>query len=104
MHGKLVPPASRAPDIGAYLSESREKHPSRRLALWEVGDSMQCSIVGTCLSDQELLATIRKHKLQVDRSAQSYDVHSYCVRAASQCSPFSRSLTKLLDRKYEGPV
>ncbi len=65
---------------------------------------MQCSIIGTCLSDHDLLAAIGKHKQQIDRGAQSYDIHSYCVRAAAKCSPFSRALTKLLDRKFAGAI
>jgi hypothetical protein len=65
---------------------------------------MQCSIIGTCLSDHDLIATIRKHELRVDRGAQSYDIHSYCVRAAGQSSPLSRTLTKLLDRRFAGAV
>ena len=65
---------------------------------------MQCSIIGTCLSDQDLISMIRKHKLQVARDAQSYDIHSYCVRAAGQRSPFSRALTKLLDGRFAGVI
>lgn len=76
----------------------------RRLALWEIGDGMQCSVIGTCLSDVDLTATIRRHNLRVERGAQSYDIHSYCVRAACQNSPFSRTLTKLLDRRYGGAI
>jgi hypothetical protein len=65
---------------------------------------MQCSIIGTCLSEHDLMAVIGRHGLQVDRNAQGYDIHSYCVRAAGQSSPFSRSLTKLLDRKFAGAI
>jgi hypothetical protein len=102
MHGKLAPPNSRAPDVADYVAATHST--ARRLALWQIAGGMQCSIIGTCLSDHDLLATIRKHKLQVDGAAQSYDIHSYCVRAACQNSPFSRTLTKLLDRRFAGAI
>lgn len=106
MHGKPPPAsASRAPDIDEFLSDlPPQRAVSRRLALWEIEGGMQCSIVGTCLSDTDLLAAMHKHKLHVERGAQSYDIHSYCVRAAGQNSPFSRSLTKLLDRRFAGAL
>lgn len=105
MHGKLPPAsASRALEIDEYLSELPRRSASRRLALWEIEGGMQCSIVGTCLSDADLVAAIHKNKLHVERGAQSYDIHSYCVRAAGQDSPFSRTLTKLLDRRFAGAL
>src|SRR5262245_37793295 len=79
------------------------KHP-RRLALWEIDGSLQCSIIGTCLNDQDLLTTIRKHRLKIDRNAHSYDVHSYCVRAANEDCPLARSLNKLLEQRFAGAV
>lgn len=76
----------------------------KRLALWELDGGMQCSIIGTCLSDYDLVAVIRKHRLEIDRNAQSYDIHNYCVRAASRDGPLARSLTKILDRRFSGAV
>jgi hypothetical protein len=67
MPGKSAPPGSRAPDIADYLSQRPARAVSRRLALWEIEGGMQCSIIGTCLSDHDLIAVIGKHKLRVDR-------------------------------------
>jgi hypothetical protein len=77
---------------------------SQRIALWELENSLQCSIIGTCLSDQDLLAAIRKHRLPFDRNARSYDIHSYCVRATNHDCGLARSLNKLLERKYGGAL
>ena len=104
MPGKSAPAPPRAPDIADYLSRRPARAASRRLALWEIEGGMQCSIIGTCLSDHDLIAVIGKHKLRVERGAQSYDIHSYCVRAAGESSPFSRALTKLLDHRFAGAV
>ena len=76
----------------------------RRLALWEIDGSLQCSIIGTCLSDQDLLTAVRKHRLQIDRNAHSYDLHSYCVRAANEDCALARSLNKLLEHRFAGAV
>jgi hypothetical protein len=105
MPGKSAPPPRpRPPDIADYLAKLPARAASRRLALWEIEGGMQCSIIGTCLSDDDLIAAIRKHDLRLDRAAQSYDIHSYCVRAAGQSSPFSRTLNKLLDRRFAGAL
>jgi hypothetical protein len=76
----------------------------RRLALWEIDGSLQCSIIGTCLSDQDLLTAVRKHRLRIDRNAHSYDIHSYCVRAANEDCALARSLNKLLEHRFAGAV
>jgi Uncharacterized protein conserved in bacteria (DUF2325) len=64
----------------------------------------QCSIVGTCLSDEDLRAAICRHRLSVDANARSCDVHSYCVHLAQTDCPLSRTLTKLLNRRYAGAI
>lgn len=104
MHGRPAAPPDRERDIAAYLAQQPTRAASRRLALWEIDGGMQCSIIGTCLGDNDLIAVIRKSKLQVARDAKSYDIHSYCVHAASKSSPFSRALTKLLDRRFAGAI
>jgi hypothetical protein len=76
----------------------------RRLALWEIDGSLQCSIIGTCLSDQDLLTAVRKHRPQIDRNAHSYDLHSYCVRAANEDCALARSLNKLLEHRFAGAI
>ncbi len=104
MHGRPVPPPDRERDIAAYLAQQPRRAASRRLALWEIDGGMQCSIIGTCLDDHDLIDVIRRNKLQIARDAKSYDIHSYCVHAATQSSPFSRALTKLLDRRFAGAL
>ncbi|KAB2912014.1 MAG: DUF2325 domain-containing protein [Hyphomicrobiaceae bacterium] len=104
MHGKLAPPGPHAPDIADYLSKMLPRPSSRRLALWEIEGGTRCSIIGTCLSDHDLLTAIHKNEVQLDRRARSYDIHSHCVRAAGQCSPLSRTLTKMLDRRFAGAI
>jgi hypothetical protein len=77
---------------------------SRRLGLWQIDGGPQCSIVGTCLSDQDLRAAICKHRLPVDANARDYDIHSYCVHIAQTDCPLSRTLTKVLNHRYAGAI
>ena len=77
---------------------------SRKLGLWQIDGGPQCSIVGTCLSDEDLRAAIRRHRLSVDANASSYEVHSYCVHVAQTDCPLSRTLTKVLNRRYAGAI
>ena len=77
---------------------------SRRLGLWQIDGGPQCSIIGRCLSHQDLRAAICKHRLSVDANASSYDIHSHCVHVAQTDCPLSRTLTKVLNRRYAGAI
>ena len=90
--------------LSKFLSNKPTRAVSRRLALWDIDGSMHCSIIGTCLTEQDLVAALRRNNLQAASHAHSYDIHSYCVRAASQDTPLTRSINKLLDRRFEGAV
>jgi hypothetical protein len=47
---------------------------------------------------------VRKHRLQIDRNAHSYDLHSYGVRAANEDCALARSLNKLLEHRFAGAI
>jgi hypothetical protein len=65
---------------------------------------MQCSVLGTCLSEEDLLGAIRKGKASIHGWATSYDIHAHCVKMATSDNATSRALHKLLDKRYEGAV
>ena len=72
--------------------------------LWEIGNSMQCSVLGTCLGEDDLLGAIRKCGLSLQGSVTSYDIHAHCVKMATSSNVLSKALHKLLDKRYEGAV
>ena len=76
----------------------------KRRMLWEVGGSLQCSLLGTCLSEDDLLGAIRRCGLALLPSAKSYDIHAQCVKMATSANVLSKALHKLLDKRYEGAV
>jgi uncharacterized protein DUF2325 len=103
MQGKF-PPGGMPRTPGAADPVAPSQPVSRRLGLWEIAGGMHCSIIGTCLSDAELVASLRKHRLMINAGAESHDIHSHGVRTAAKSTPFARTLTKLLDRKFAGAI
>ena len=76
----------------------------KRRMLWEIGGSMQCSVLGTCLGEDDLLGAIRKCGLSLQGAVTSYDIHAHCVKMATSSNVLSKALHKLLDKRYEGAV
>jgi hypothetical protein len=98
---KLPNPIDSDDAASAWLPPQRA---GRRRMLWEIGGSMQCSVLGTCLSEEDLLGAIRKGKASIHGWATSYDIHAHCVKMATSDNAISRALHKLLDKRYEGAV
>jgi hypothetical protein len=99
-HKLPKPPHTDAPS-SAWLPAQRA---GKRRMLWEIGGSMQCSVLGTCLSEDDLLGALRKCGLSLPPSATSYDIHAHCVKMATSANALSKALHKLLDKRYEGGV
>jgi hypothetical protein len=76
----------------------------KRRMLWEIANSMQCSVLGTCLGEDDLLAAIRKCGLSLQGAPTSYEIHAHCVKMATSANALSKALHKLLDKRYEGAV
>jgi hypothetical protein len=76
----------------------------KRRMLWEIANSMQCSVLGTCLGEDDLLGAIRRCGLSLQGSVTSYDIHAHCVKMATSSNALSKALHKLLDKRYEGAV
>ena len=76
----------------------------RRIALWDQGDSVHCSIVGTCASVDDLRRVARKTGIEVAPDTPDYDVHGHFVRLSTTDCAFSRAFQKLLDSRFEGAL
>lgn len=75
-----------------------------RLAISKIESGMHCSIIGTCVNDDDLIRLMKKSGLRVSENAQSHEIHGYAVREAGNDGAFARSLTKLLNRRFEGAL
>jgi hypothetical protein len=99
-HKLPKPPNSDMPS-SAWLPPQRT---GKRRMLWEIGGSMQCSVLGTCLGEDDLLGAIRKCGLSLQGQVTSYEIHAHCVKMATAANAVSKALHKLLDKRYEGAV
>lgn len=75
----------------------------RRIRLHEM-DHWCCSIIGTCLTHEDLLAVARKRNVNIDANARMFDVHGFFVTQAGSANPISKHLEKLLESRYRGMV
>jgi hypothetical protein len=97
-------PTPTAVDDSAAVAWVPPERAGRRRMLWAIGGSMQCSILGTCLSEDDLLGAMRKCHPAMQPGASGYDIHAHCVRMATSDTALARTLHKLLDRRYEGAL
>jgi hypothetical protein len=56
----------------------------RRTRIWELGGSLHCSIIGTCLSAAELRHVLVQLKVNGMQAAGEHDLHSFGVGLAGK--------------------
>ena len=94
-------PSSDARTGGSMTAQAGATRPPRRRRIWEIRDRWQCSVIGTCLTLDELRPLARKFGYRAATGKDTdYDLHARFVHEASRATPAARCLTKLLDRKY----
>ncbi len=70
-----------------------------RRAIWELSDC-QCSVIGTCLSLEELRRLGRKTNLSLPPAADEFTVHATFVKLSGRPGPVAKAVNKALNRKY----
>ncbi len=73
--------------------------PRRRRRIWELEEYL-CSIIGTCLSINELKKLASKTEFAVDSSLSAYELHILFVHGVSHACPVSRLVDKKLNKKF----
>lgn len=76
----------------------------KRIRLNQLNHRYNCSIIGTCLTLNELRKLGRKAKLANLNQIGEYDLHRIYVGIAEETSYANRSLQKFLDQKYQKVV
>jgi hypothetical protein len=71
----------------------------RRTKLWELGGTLHCSIIGTCLTTAELRRALEKANL-VQLGATEHDLHGQGVSLASKQGQPAKLLHKALDERH----
>jgi len=75
-----------------------------RKKLWQLDSSLHCSVIGTCLSMEELMRFHQKFKLDTDIAETDYELHRYFVHTVNQNNYQSKHISKYLDKKYSVAV
>lgn len=74
----------------------------RRLRIWQMREHVECSVVGTCLSERDLDVILQRLRVTRKPDMPSYELHGYFVQAVRIDSALSRAVQKLLDKRHEG--
>ena len=73
----------------------------QRSKLWELNNSVHCSIIGTCLTTGELRRVMAKATSADVSRITDHDLHSRAVGLCSQHNASSKLLQKALDQRHE---
>ena len=94
--------ALKAPEPQADVRTLTVPEPSsRRTKIWEMHNTLHCSIVGTCLSTGELRRLLIRLKVAGVQTASDHDVHMLGVMLADRPKAGARELQKALDRRHQ---
>jgi hypothetical protein len=96
-HSSIAPVLSPTRDAAAKLSPPSR----RRTQIWELHQSLHCSIIGTCLSSAELRRLLVRLDVQGAESADDHDLHVMGVLLASRSKAGAKHLQKTLDRRHQ---
>jgi hypothetical protein len=75
--------------------------PKRRTTIWEMHQSVHCSIIGTCLSSAELRRLMIKLGLDGAATADDHTLHKQGVALTSRPQGGAKFIQKALDRRHE---
>ncbi len=76
----------------------------RRLRLWELHPHYHCSVLGTCLTMEELHKVARQSRLPIAADSSDFRLHSTMVAQAAEKGRIARNLQRMLERKYQRQV
>jgi Uncharacterized protein conserved in bacteria (DUF2325) len=108
----VLPPVSQAvvkvdwrPGIllGRPMAEARTDV-ARRSRLWELAETLHCSIIGTCLTTAELRRTLVRIGVSGAETADEHELHVSGVTLAGRRDAGAKLLQKALDRRHETSI
>jgi uncharacterized protein DUF2325 len=72
----------------------------RRTRIWEFGCSLHCSIIGTCLTTDELRHVLVRLKVEGANTASDHELHALGVMLAGHRDGGAKFLQKAMDRRH----
>ena len=102
----LIPMAKldRRPDVvlkPPVVSDAPSAQPVKRSKIWDLADTLHCSIIGTCLSNAELRRVLVRLKVTGADTADDHDLHVMGVMLAGRREAGAKLLQKALDQRHE---
>jgi hypothetical protein len=91
-------------EIAARIVPAPAAPPRRRTAISDMHNSLHCSIVGTCLSTEELRRLLVKLKLTGAETRDDHDLHMLGVMLAGRPLAGAKLLQKTLDRRHAAAI
>ncbi|SAL22581.1 peptidase [Caballeronia sordidicola] len=85
-------------------SEAQLRSANRRARLVDLDSHLHCSIIGTCLSTNELRKLVPKFTDLDKQHASDLEIHHAAVELAIDGGPGAKALQKALDTRYSGAV
>ena len=89
-----------------FKLETNQYQNNKRLRkkLWQLHTNFHCSIIGTCLTLEELRFIARKHLPASDYNTSDHELHSAFVCLAKHADSPTRHCQKRLDKKYRATI
>src|SRR3954451_25051332 len=74
--------------------------PARHSKIWELADTLHCSIIGTCLSNAELRHALARLGVNGIEAADDHELHVVGVMLAGRRDAGAKMLQRALDRRH----
>jgi uncharacterized protein DUF2325 len=81
-------------------ADAATAQPVRRSKIWELSDTLHCSIIGTCLSNAELRHVLVRLDAKGVESADEHELHVLGVMLAGRRESGAKLLQRALDRRH----
>ncbi len=81
-----------------------EAEVTARRKIWDLGSSLHCSIIGTCLTAGELRALVRKFHSGATENPTDHDLHTIAVSAINHRDLLAKQIQKALDRRHAAAI
>jgi len=80
--------------------DAASPQPARRSKIWELADTLHCSIIGTCLSNAELRHALARLGVNGIEAADDHELHVVGVMLAGRRDAGAKMLQRALDRRH----
>jgi hypothetical protein len=84
--------------------DNSPSQPMRRSKIWELAQTLHCSIIGTCLSNAELRHVLVRLKVPGADVADEHELHVLGVTLAGRRDAGAKLVQKALDRRHEHTI